>query len=376
MGDIDDISFLDTNNGWILAREPQIPDRQIFVNIKNKGNDLQIFESDPSIRYYSVQFVAENIGFCFGLHLATNDRKVYKLIQQTEGLKIEDPGIFINSAQWSKISFINENEGWIAGGGVIYHTNDGGKSWYKQHEYERLSEIDFQFIDSKHGWITNSYSIIRTSDGGLTWEDIVMPNSSNVSKLHFVDKDYGWCIGDGVVMKTTNGGRSWEKNEWLRMSSLTDVMFVNRNTGYILEARYIYKTTDGGNTWIVTNRLNEGYLHKILFTEECFGMALGNNGIILIYSDNTTEENNNGDDNHEHETIPYNFELHQNYPNPFNNYTTLKFSLPEEGIPVFKIYNVLGELVTTIRPRTYGKGLNKMKWDGKDKYGRQVVNKQ
>ncbi len=46
--------------------------------------------------------------------------------------------------------------------------------------------------------------------------------------------------------------------------------------------------------------------------------------------------------------IPIRFELSQNYPNPFNPITTIKFAVAKESDVNLSIYNVLGELVSTL----------------------------
>jgi hypothetical protein len=45
---------------------------------------------------------------------------------------------------------------------------------------------------------------------------------------------------------------------------------------------------------------------------------------------------------------PINFELNQNYPNPFNPSTTISFNLAESGKVILKIYNIMGEELTTL----------------------------
>ena len=46
--------------------------------------------------------------------------------------------------------------------------------------------------------------------------------------------------------------------------------------------------------------------------------------------------------------IPTKYRLEQNYPNPFNNSTIIRYSIPKEGIVTLKIYNAIGEEITTI----------------------------
>ncbi|MBZ0198685.1 MAG: T9SS type A sorting domain-containing protein [Ignavibacteriaceae bacterium] len=46
--------------------------------------------------------------------------------------------------------------------------------------------------------------------------------------------------------------------------------------------------------------------------------------------------------------MPLEYKLSQNYPNPFNPSTKIKYSLPESGRVVVKIFDVLGKEVTTL----------------------------
>ena len=52
---------------------------------------------------------------------------------------------------------------------------------------------------------------------------------------------------------------------------------------------------------------------------------------------------------------PISYNLEQNYPNPFNPSTTIKFAVTKESNVNLSIYNVLGELVTTLVNEHIGK---------------------
>lgn len=53
---------------------------------------------------------------------------------------------------------------------------------------------------------------------------------------------------------------------------------------------------------------------------------------------------------------PSEFRLDQNYPNPFNPSTTISFTIPSDGLVTLKVYNSLGEEVSTIEQNYLVKG--------------------
>ncbi len=57
------------------------------------------------------------------------------------------------------------------------------------------------------------------------------------------------------------------------------------------------------------------------------------------------------------------FELDQNYPNPFNPATTIKFALPVASDVMLKIYNTLGEEISTLVSRRLEAGTHEYVWD-------------
>lgn len=61
--------------------------------------------------------------------------------------------------------------------------------------------------------------------------------------------------------------------------------------------------------------------------------------------------------------IPSIFSLYQNYPNPFNPTTTICFAIPEAGYYALKVYNTLGQEVSTLVNGQMGIGNYKMNFD-------------
>jgi predicted extracellular nuclease len=57
------------------------------------------------------------------------------------------------------------------------------------------------------------------------------------------------------------------------------------------------------------------------------------------------------------------FALEQNFPNPFNPSTTLRYSLPREGMVSLKIYNILGQEVATLVNEYQTNGVYSVKFD-------------
>jgi hypothetical protein len=71
--------------------------------------------------------------------------------------------------------------------------------------------------------------------------------------------------------------------------------------------------------------------------------------------------------------LPTKYVLYQNYPNPFNPTTEIKFDLPEAVKVELKIYNVLGQEVTTLLNEVRPAGAYRVIWDSKSSNGASVA---
>ena len=61
--------------------------------------------------------------------------------------------------------------------------------------------------------------------------------------------------------------------------------------------------------------------------------------------------------------VPQDYTLSQNYPNPFNPITNIQFSIPKTEFVSLKIYNLLGQKVTTLVDKKQPAGSYQVQWD-------------
>jgi hypothetical protein len=64
--------------------------------------------------------------------------------------------------------------------------------------------------------------------------------------------------------------------------------------------------------------------------------------------------------------LPKEYRLEQNYPNPFNPITTIKYGLPFSSNVKLKIFNVLGQVVTTLKDEEESAGYKQIEWNSSE----------
>ena len=92
------------------------------------------------------------------------------------------------------------------------------------------------------------------------------------------------------------------------------------------------------------------------------GLAFAETGVVNVVQE---DEDNN--------TVPTVFALSQNYPNPFNPSTSIEFSVPVNSNVTLTIYNLLGQVVTTLVNEEVSAGHYSTVWNGADDNGMQVT---
>jgi photosystem II stability/assembly factor-like uncharacterized protein len=210
--------FVDESHGWII-------DAFAIWQTKDGGTnwDCSLSISDtPALGSWQplrIFFINPNIGWVSTtngiVHSTKDGGKTWQSKEIGWGSKLE--GVF----------FINQNTGWLGGtpSGELYHSENGGKSWWKQQqisiEKNYIGIEDVYFLNEKVGWaigrtwMTNGTrrsqgGIFRTSNGGRTWQAVnIGENEPFFDRIYFVDSQYGWLFSRDNVYRTQDGGKTW-----------------------------------------------------------------------------------------------------------------------------------------------------------------------
>jgi photosystem II stability/assembly factor-like uncharacterized protein len=189
------------------------------------------------------------------------------------------------------LSFADERRGWAAGhGGVIIHTDDGGRTWKVQREAssENHPLFDIQFLNPLVGYACGAYdTFLKSTDGGKTWV-LSSPGSDNIyNGLAFGDEETGFLVGEfGTVLRTTDGGTSWEEIELKGFEgSLFGITLLSSETLLVYGiAGNVFRSEDGGRHWVDVSTDQD----KSLFRGAAHGDAVvlvGASGARLVSSD-------------------------------------------------------------------------------------------
>lgn len=268
----------------------------------------------------------------------------------------------------SDMKFVNESTGFViytenqysdTVKGYILKTTDAGNTWnkYLVRSDSYISYLDF--CNAQTGYIWGDFKFFKTTNGGINWAEVDGDNILiMLFKFRFTTDNTGWAITDTFrITKTTNGGVNWVKQ--YQLSKARDIFFINQNTGWYCYDK-IYKTTNAGESWAVI-RDSTGIYYKMNFINENTGWCYTSTNKLLI-----THNGGSVFIEKENEEMPSGYLLYNNYPNPFNPDTKIKFNIPQKEFVKLTVYNITGEIVSTLVNGNLSAGIYKVDFSGKD----------
>jgi hypothetical protein len=351
-----DMKFSNQNTGWISMYSGTYPNYYgFFIKTTNGGNNWILIDSSTRI-LGPMQFFNDTLGYATG---AIDINTTFGFFKTTSGglnwnATFTTPGL-------SSLCFINPLEGWISGvtGGYPYlwkTTNSGATFQVQSITPGELNNLKF-FKDKVNGEYYgyalmggSVNALYKTTNSGINWQHITNIDDY-VTSMFFINKDTGWVCDkpptpDYVIYYTSNGGGNWTPQVTLGNSGVS-VFFLNYKFGWSGSNIFyrIHATSNGGQVWgwqSVPTIFGAG---KFLFIDSLLGWAIGGSNIVLKTTNGGGQINgiiNKG------ENISKKYFLYQNYPNPFNPNTIIGYSLRDNGYVILKIYNILGQEISTL----------------------------
>ncbi len=237
------------------------------------------------------------------------------------------------------LDFATTTQGYACGnGGAVFSINTGGVTNLNSGQAVNFTGISSPSVDKV--WICGGGSIMYYN--GITFDFQIGPVGF-YNAIYFINNQEGWVVGDnGLIGHTINGGNNWTSQINPDTNSLYDLFFLNANEGWAVGALgTILHTTNGGTTWNVEGAgLTTSLLTGVHFTSTTNGYVVGSQKNLLKFGEITSIENE--------EELPTEFSLSQNYPNPFNPSTKISFTIPQTSFTSLKIYDVLGNEITSL----------------------------
>jgi photosystem II stability/assembly factor-like uncharacterized protein len=157
------------------------------------------------------------------------------------------------------------------GSGIVWRTDDGGKTWAKT-VLDTPALWSVAVVGPSLAWAgavcaTDAppgcqSALLASRDGGKTWSTI---SSEAFAILDFVDANDGWGAGALGLSHTTDGGQTWSGSPKQPCPAVTrqlvGVSFVDAKRGWVACSgdstgteqlrKAVVGTTDGGRTWTV-----------------------------------------------------------------------------------------------------------------------------
>lgn len=319
--DIYDLAFTDNGHGWFTDSSSKI------YRTSDGGNSWKMISPLPgkNVSVGSLHFINSNTGW--KAEYVQKGPHNYQSDVQTTVLKTMDGGLswipqyFANGVSLSKISFVNENEGWAVGSKCkivdietwepfLLHTSDGGKTWLDlSQNLIGLAQIRNSYVQDI-GVISPQAAIIITSDRKLFATEDKGNNWEEIGQFEFGNKlgsfvkapagDYALMAGVGgrhCCYSTFYSGKnnSLVRNEiptvyvthsiytrdGLLFAAGTIAVEDNQEEVGFREVGVIMISRDNGRRWeIVYEAKKVERINALAIAEESI-WAVGDNGLIL-----------------------------------------------------------------------------------------------
>jgi photosystem II stability/assembly factor-like uncharacterized protein len=268
-----DMSFLDSNRGWISGLVWDVSGGIIYWT-EDGGNTwfermiwspisgIQLLESGTGVAvgaghalYPEYYYYDNELEYCF---IKKSFDNFNSWEDKIGGINNHQDNSFL------EINFPSANTGFALSRTNLYKTTDHGQNWISLPLKNGFHPSEVQFMDNLHGVISGWYHthndslFARTTDGGNTWQFVPLGIDGYYlgSEMCFTDVDHGWILTEGTpyvhyFLRTQNGGISWQVDTLYSpfFNDISKLQFTDQhNAWFIVDRSKIVNSGNGGIT--------------------------------------------------------------------------------------------------------------------------------
>ncbi len=256
--DINNVFFLDPNNGWVFTDDYEIWgtkdggeewSKLAALPVRTKGFGRQIiFRNENDGWILELQSIWHtNDG---GRNWTLSNPNLQELTTRPEPLRL----------------FLLGTEKCVVGmtKGVWVETDDGGENW-NVFKAPFMGDVNTVSLSYAGLWIGSSSigQAFVTADSGRTWHQAFARQNEDIAGVRwisFADQNLGWAavrvvnddpsVDTTALLRTIDGGSNWHTvDSTFDNESIEKIVFMNSENGFLFSKNSIYSSNDGGKKW-------------------------------------------------------------------------------------------------------------------------------
>ncbi len=215
-----DIEFANNNIGWLIFGDGN--NLCYLQQSINGGLSWTALSDDnkllDSIKFRAIDFITEDVGFIVGKKNIVGTRDGGKT-WSIQNIHCDESDFIIKDIKMTSLT-----SGWITGEkGFLLKTSDGGGNWFQVHINTVNDLNSISFINDQEGWVAAKKQIFRTSNGGIDWVELPNDEKYEFIKILFLNPKQGIAINNKVTYNTNDGGNTWSTDKIKTKKELSNI---------------------------------------------------------------------------------------------------------------------------------------------------------